>query len=78
MWSTFQALIQPFCNNGSFIKLDLPIRLVPVRQQQNRKKYFDLLALNSNWDHSDLWSTHGAMKFLNGELFSGSPGIIWI
>ena len=44
--SMFQALYQSFCKNEIFLKFNLPIFLVLVRQREKSQKYFDLLAFN--------------------------------
>ena len=42
------SVVGPFspCNNGIFIKLNLPMPLVLVRQQKISQKYFELSAFN--------------------------------
>ena len=64
-----------FYNHESFIKLNLPILLVLVRQREKSQKYFDPLTLNLNLNDSNLCSSHGVMNFQKWELFSGSSGI---
>ena len=44
--SLFYAVLQSCCGYESFIKLNLPIPLMLVRQQEKSPRYFDLLTLN--------------------------------
>ena len=45
---------QSFWNHDFFIKLNLPLLLVLVRQQEKSQKYFDPSAFNWNLNHSHL------------------------
>ena len=37
---------QSFCNHEIFVKLNLPVLVVLVRQEEKSQKYFNLLAFN--------------------------------
>ena len=63
-----------FCNHKIFTKLNLPIFLVLVGQQEKSQKYFDLSAFNQNLNDSNPYSSLGALNFQKWKLFSGSPG----
>ena len=65
---------QSFCKHQIFLKFNLPIFLVLVRQREKSQKFFDLSAFNYKLNHSDLCRTDGPMNFQKWELFSGSPG----
>ena len=73
IWSTFLAIFQSFYNHKIFAGLNLPIFLVLVRQRKKSQKYFNLSSFDWNFNHSNLWSTLGAMNFKKWELLSGSP-----
>ena len=60
----FRPIFQSLCNHGIFIKLNLPMLLVMVKQWKRSQKYFDLSTLN----HSYPCITHGAINFLKWEL----------
>ena len=66
---------QSFCNHKIFVKLNLPIFLVLIRQREKSQKYFNHSAFNQNLNHSDLCITLGALNFQMWELYSGSSGI---
>ena len=67
---------QSFRNHEIFIKLNLHILLVLVKQREKSQKYSHLSAFNWSLDNSNLCSIHGAMNFQKWELFSGSPGTL--
>ena len=50
----FSILPTKYCNQDIFIRLNLPILLVPVRQGQRSQKCIDLSAFNYNLNHSIL------------------------
>ena len=54
VYHQLSTIFQPLCNHEIFIKFNLPIHLVLVRQRAKSQKYFGLWALNWNLNHSNL------------------------
>ena len=71
-WASFQS----FSNHEFLVKLNLPIFVVLVGQQEKSQKYIDLSDFNYNLNDSNPWSSLGVMNFQKWELLSGSPGTL--
>ena len=71
------GLFSVILRSWNFIKLNLPILPVLVRQREKSQRYFSLSSFNWNLNQSDLWCTLGAKTFQKWELFSGWPAI-WV
>ena len=59
----FLAIFPSYCDHKIVIKYNLPILLMPIRQQEKSQKYFDLSAFDWNLNRSDMLSTLGATNF---------------